>query len=928
MDRNTTKPATSAALLVSIALLLGACSNNEATATLAAAEAHLAKGDERAAMVELQGVLQAQPSSAMARFLLGKTLLATGDAAGAELELKKARELKHPDAQVLPLLAMALVDQQRHKQVLEQFGNVDLANAASQDNLNAALASAWAKSGKRDKARSLADAILARNPNHVGALLTSARLRATDGQIDQALAEADKATKQEARNAEAWLTLSQFQLIGKQDASAAALSLRKVLALRPTSAAAHSSLIAIAFTKGDDAAAVAAFKEMAKALPRHPQTRVVEVQFALKNKELAKAKESLLELLKFAPDNPDLLNLAGLTELELGNVSRAISHFQRAIYLAPEASAPKSGLARAYLRSGQPRRSLQTLEANLARNPHDAQNLRLAAEAELQLGHADRAEALFQRALKSKPGNADLRTAVAMAQMQQGRSEAALSELQSLASTESSAVGDLALISTLLRQRNIPAALAAIDGLRAKMPNTAQPETLRGQVLLSKGDLAGARTSYEAALKKEAQYMPAIQGMANIDLREGKPEVAEGRFNAALAKDPKNTGAMMALVNLKSRYAGASDEISKLLANAIAANPNDPAPRLRQLQLLLEKRDRKGALNAAQAAVSAMPDNLELLAALGKTQLLAGDANQAVATFAKLAARDPQSAAAPLYQAEAYVQLKDMAAAERMYKRALDLSPASLEAQRGLLALSVRANNPAKALEAARNVQRQNPKVGLGFMLEGDIHAKFNNWAAAAKAYRAGLELGNFVGLSERLYVATQKSKGEVAATAFAADWIKQHPEDAGLPFYLGTQASDAGQYEKAEGYLASAVKANAKLAAPLNNLAWVRAKLGRPDAVALAQQAFELAPDHLGVLDTVVFALRQAKQDGKAIELLKTTLVTAPDAHAVRYQLAQILAETGDKASAKRELEAIAKSPVPFSRQTEADALLAKVSS
>ena len=385
---------------------------------------------------------------------------------------------------------------------------------------------------------------------------------------------------------------------------------------------------------------------------------------------------------------------------------------------------------------------------------------------------------------------------------------------------------------------------------------------------------------------------------------------------------------MMALVDLKSRRASASAEVSKLLADAIAASPNDPAPRLKQLQFMLARRDRQAALSAAQAATSALPDNQELLAALGQLQLQAGDANQAVNSFAKLAARNAQSPQPLLYQAEAYVQLKDNVAAERTYRRALELAPTSVEAQRGLVAVSIRANNPAKALDAARNIQKQNPKIGLGFMLEGDIHGRFNDWPAAAKAYRAGLERGNFVGLSERLYVATQKSKGEVAATAFAADWIKQHPEDAGLPFYLGTQASDAGQYEKAEGYLASAVKANAKLAAPLNNLAWVRAKLGRPDAVALAQQAFELAPDHLGVLDTVVFALRQAKQDGKAIELLKTTLVTAPDAHAVRYQLAQILAETGDKASAKRELEAIAKSPVPFSRQTEADALLAKVSS
>lgn len=924
MDPNARRLALVTALAIG---LLAGCSKSTPPASIASAEARLAKGEDRAAAVELQGVLQADPASAKGRFLLGRTWLSLGEVTAAEVELKKARELKYPDAEVVPLLAKALVDGQKNKQAIEQFGNLDLKDPVAQDNLQAALSSAWVRAGKRDRARSQVDAILARNADHVGALLASARMRATEGQFDAALAEAEKAARLDERNADAWMTLSQVQLIGKRELDKAAESLKKVLALRPASAAAHASLVAIGFAKGDDAAASAAFKEMAKALPRHPQTKVVEVQFALKNKELVKAKEGLLELLKVAPDNPDLLYLAGTTELELGNLSRAIAHFQRAIYLSPEATAPKSGLARALLRSGQPKRALQTLEANFARNPHDPGNLALAAEAELQMGRPERAEALFQRALKGKPGDPQLRTSMAMAQMSQGRTEAALNELRTLATSETSTVADMALISTMLRQRNLPGALTAIDGLQAKLPKSAQPDALRGQVLQAKGDLPGARASYEAALKKEAQYMPAIQGLAGLDMRDGKPEVAEGRFAAALAADPKNTVAMMALVDLKSRRASATDEVSKLLADAIAASPNDPAPRLKQLQLMLARRDRKGALSAAQAAATALPDNTELLTALGKVQLLAGDANQAVSSFAKLATRDPQSPQPLLYQAEAYVQLKDNVAAERTYRRALELAPNSVEAQRGLVAVSVKANNPAKALDAARNIQKQNPKLGLGYMLEGDIHGRFNDWNAAAKAYRAGLDKGNFVGLSERLYLATLKSKGEPAATAFANDWIKQHPEDAGLPFYLGAQAAEAGNYEKAEGYLASAVKANAKLAAPLNNLAWVKAKLGRPDAVALAQQAHEMVPDRLDVLDTLVFALRQAKQDAKAVDLLKNVLVKAPDAHAVRFQLAQIYADTGDKAGAKRELEAIAKSPVPFSRKTEAEALLAKVS-
>ena len=910
------------------ALLLGGCQKSLTPATLEAAQARLAKGEHSAAIIELHSVIQADPGSGQARTLLGKTLLAMGDAAGAEVELRKAKDLKEPDSEVIPWLAKAMVNQQNQKGVLEQFANLELKDVPAQDELNAMLANSWARTGKRDRAKPLLDAVLKRAPNHVDALQAYARIHATEGRLDEALTMATQATVADERNVEALTTLAQIQLLGKRDLDKATVAYKKIVALRPAQASAYMALVAIALARGDNAAAAATYKDMAKALPKHSQTRLVETQLALSNKDYVRAKELALDLLKLAPGSPDLLNMAGLAELELNGTSRAIALFQKAVYLAPEVSAIRIGLARAYLRSGQAKRALQVLESNLARNPLDPGSLSLAAEAELMGGNAEKAEALFQKALKSKPGDPSLRTSLAMSQIAQGKSDHALSELQALATTEKTPVGDLALISAMMRQRNLAGALKAIDGLAAKMPpGSPQPDALRAQVLMNQRDLAGARTQYEAALKKDALYMPAIQGLAMIERREGKPELAEARFSAALKADPKNLTAILSLVEIKARRASAQDEVNKLLDEAIAANPNDPTPRLVQMRLLLERRDRKAALSAAQSAVSAFPDNLELLSALGHVQLMSGDANQAIATFTKLGIRDPLTPIAPLRIAEGYVQLKDFPAAERNYKRALEIAPTMLDAQRGLIAVSVRANNPKAALEAAKTMQRQRPDSGIGYLMEGDIHARFNDWAAAAKAYRAGLEKGNFVGLSERLHAAISKSKGPAAATEFARDWMKNHPADVGLPFYLGTLAIDAGDFSAAEIYLTAAMKANPSMPSPINNLAWVKAKLGKPGAVALAEQAIALAPDYADVIDTLVFALVQDKQLPKAIATLKSVLLRAPDAHTQRLELAKLYISMGDKPSAKSELEKVAAVGAKFGKQAEVEALLQQAS-
>src|SRR6266540_1643655 len=98
-----------AALLSMIAVLLIGCTGNSPEALLASAKELLAKNDSKAAVIQLKNVLQKKPDTAEARFLLGKILLEGDDAAAAERELRKARDLNYPPGEVNPLLARALV---------------------------------------------------------------------------------------------------------------------------------------------------------------------------------------------------------------------------------------------------------------------------------------------------------------------------------------------------------------------------------------------------------------------------------------------------------------------------------------------------------------------------------------------------------------------------------------------------------------------------------------------------------------------------------------------------------------------------------------------------------------------------------------------------------------------------------------------------
>ena len=105
-------------------------------------------------------------------------------------------------------------------------------------------------------------------------------------------------------------------------------------------------------------------------------------------------------------------------------------------------------------------------------------------------------------------------------------------------------------------------------------------------------------------------------------------------------------------------------------------------------------------------------------------QQVSGDVNQAIATYGKLIAMQPLSPQPHVRLAEAQVANKDNQAAEQSLRKALEIKPDFLDAQRGLILLDVEAKKYPDAIKIARTVQEQRPKAAVGYVLEGDIDAR------------------------------------------------------------------------------------------------------------------------------------------------------------------------------------------------------------
>jgi putative PEP-CTERM system TPR-repeat lipoprotein len=909
--------------MIAVAATLPACSVDSVAKPLVEGRAALDRRDYLAASVHLRNALQQSPQSALARFLFGRMLLETGDVRAAEAELRKALELRQPEADVLPLLARCVLAQQKFAQVVSEFGTVRLAEADRQAELSASVASALALTGQYAKALELTQSSMAAAPANIPIRVAHARLTAGKGDLDGALKLLDDTIGRGGLVGEALRLKGDLLLYGRRDLRAAQEAYTGTLKLQPDDVYAQSQLVGIHLLLKDIPAAKSQQEALAKAQPALIQTKLLGASIALASGEAERARDILAQLQSRSNNHPRVLLLSAATELKLNSLVQAENHLNKVLSSDPGSADARRLLAATMLRKGNPKRALEVLKPLLDGDPSDAATLTLAAEAHLMGGDHAAAEAFFARVQKVAPTDVQSRTALAVAQVIKGDREAGLGELRVIAADDKGTLADMALISTMLRLRNFDGALAAIDELDKKLPDKPMAADLRGRVLRLKGDIQGARAAFTKALARDPVFFQAALALAQLDADKGDHAVARQRFESMLKVDPKNVPALVALAGLRAKHRAPTEEVAELLNRAVEASPGDASARVILVEFWLEKHNPRLAGELAKAGLASEPDHPLLLDALGRAQLLNEELAQAITTFGKLAAQQPNAPTPQLRLAETYFRAGNVPAAERSLRTALNLAPDSLTARRSLMALAMREKKPDKALRLAREVQRQRPKEAIGHFFEGEIHSGLREWDAAAKAYRAGLDKEGGSASAVRLHAVLRIANRAAEADRFAADWLKQNPADARMRVHLAEEAFKGGNLVEAERLYTKVAELEPRNAVAANDLAYVMIKNKNPAAVAMAERALALWPDNPNFLDTLAVALAAAGQVPRALEASKSAVRLAPNVPVVRLTLAKLYLQTNDRPSAKNELEQLAKLGDRFAGYDEVTALL-----
>ncbi len=909
-------------LVGAVVVLAGVGSAAAAEDHAARAAALLAKGQPRAAAIELRNAIKQDPTDAAAHFELAKIDLSLGDAVGAEREARAARADGYNAEKALSLLLQTYLAQGRYKDLLDEFpsGNANVALAAQ-----IAVGRGRAEMGLNQLDRAADEIATARRlaPNDVSPLLAAddlevARHDLAAAQKSLSTAEALDPHGPEVLQHEASLLLA----TGK--AKSAIDVLESLKAKAPGDPAVRLQLANALIATGNDAKASAELKVALGMVPGSVEGIYLRALLLVHAGNDRGAYELLQKLSPVISRIPEAYLLEAVTLEQLGQWAAARNAAEQFLGRFPKDPRGERVLAAIALSAGQPEAALTALDALPPGERSDAASLDLLARAHAATGDRAAARKEFTKAAELAPTLEAPHLGLASLNLVEGNVRGAIGEYQkALVLAPHDVSSRRALVAAEINAGQFKLAEANLGILKKAEPASVPDTLLRAQLQLALLDVAGAKATYSGLLETDPHAAAALLGLAHIAALEGDEKSERKHLDAVLAQDPANQTALALLTVLLSSQ-GKVDDARKLLEHAHGIAPGNATITADLAGLELRTKHAQEALDLLAAANVA--DNPTLLDLQAAAELAVGDKGAAANTLRTLLAHAPGAVGARLTLAALLASDKDYDGARGVLEQGLAADPGNLALLQGIVGVTRSQHGPDAAMADAKQLAADARHWPAGRMLPGDLAMSEREPAAAVKAYSAALAEEPSEALALRLSQALQaEGKPADAANSLRA-YLAQHEEAIPILIALASIEIGQGELNHAATRLEAVIQAEPANAVALNNLAWIYSQQGKPEALQLAERAYFLAPD-AHIADTLGWIITRQKPSPTGLALLEAAHETSRGDPTVSYHLAVALAAAGQDKAAITVLDPIVSGHIDFADKEAAGALLHRLS-
>jgi tetratricopeptide (TPR) repeat protein len=531
----------------------------------------------------------------------------------------------------------------------------------------------------------------------------------------------------------------------------------------------------------------------------------------------------------------------------------------------------------------------------------------------------EKAEISYKKLIEVQKNSAESRVMLADFYAVSGREDDSINTFQAiLKDTPEFVQARYRLGEMYLQRKELDKATEQVEKLLAINDTDVEALILRSRLKLQQNDTEAAIKDLEEVLKKKPSMKSALFFMAQAKLSLGQTDQARAFINDLEKYHPNYL--FSKLLHIQASFVG-----------------NEPQKAFTQSNELLES-----TKNAFPNAETTQQDLVELrvraLSSRGLAYVQLGKLAEARTDLQEVQRLSPNSASAMLNLARVSIASKNFTEAQSLFERALKSDAKNFDALNGLVGVLAKQKQFAQAhaeidKQITANAEDKKILPALHY-LNADVFTSEKNLASAETELKKAIEIDDS-------YLP--------AYSAFASILIGQNKTDEAIEQYQKVVAKkpdsavytliamlyDAKQsFDESEKHYRKALELNPDNAIAINNLSWniaANEKGNLDEALTLMQNLAGKNPTTAGFQDTLGWVYFKKGLYAPAVESLKkAAAIDAADAAkngrnpnpAYRLRLGTALASSGDKPSAKKEVEIALRSE---SNLSKADAQSAK---
>jgi tetratricopeptide (TPR) repeat protein len=687
------------------------------------------------------------------------------------------------------------------------------------------------------------------------------------GQYNEAVEEIKKTITLDGSNLEAKVRLGSYQLMVQPPMIAETEALRdEILAADPNFVEGHLLSASIMAAEGVPIEQILVWVEHAINLdPKRIETYVSLQRLYMTRDNAAEAENAIKRGLAAVPDSSKGWTEYGRMLMYAGRDAEAEEKLNKAISLDPTSIEAREALADFYVTSKQ----------------------------------LDKAERTHRELVEIQENSPESRLVLAKFFADTGRRDPAVRELESiLADHPKYALARYRLIETFLDDRNSAKANEHLEALFAVNDQDIEALLLRARLKLAENKGEEAISDLESVLKRLPSKRDALFLMAQARLSIGHIDQANAFILDLERYHPSYLRA--GLLKIQSALAAGDLQAAVKASTALIDRANATLP------------------NSENGPQEIYELRLRGTSSRGLAYIDLGKKTEAKTDLEAVLRENPRSVTALVNMAKYHEAFAEPAAALELYDKAVSIDPESFDAINGVVNSSVRLGKTAGAHEKIsglleRNSDKADVLAALHY-LRSTVYVAERDPAAAENELKRSIELDANYLPAYSAYASLLAGQGRIDEAAAQYQAVLAKRPSAQIYTLVGILEDSRGRRAEAEAAYRNALSLNPATPIAANNLAWLLTETNGnlDEALNLATSAVSKSPNTAGFYDTLGWVYLKkglsrpaAEQFRKAVALEEQAGVKDRVTPGYRVRLGMALAQNGDKAGARREVEA-----------------------